>query len=151
MVSFKITTKINRPIAIVWKAFINPDNMLHWTKYLEKVEVVEGEFGEIGALSRLHYLEKGKAYILEDKLLAFEEGKRIVSEVSGQGMKIILETTLDPTDGGTNVSMEWTGTGSSFFIRMVLWLMQNKISKNAFNELMHFKSLVEVHGEVFSE
>jgi uncharacterized membrane protein len=151
MVSFKITTNINQPIAIVWKAFINPDNMLHWTKCLEKVEVVEGEFGKIGALSRLHYLEKGKAYILEDRLLDFEEGKRIVSEVSGQGMKIILETTLDPIDGDTNVLMQWTGTGNSFIMRIFLWLMQNKISKQALNELLHFKSLVEVHGEVFSE
>jgi uncharacterized membrane protein len=151
MVSFKITTKINQPITIVWKAFINPDNMLHWTKYLEKVEIVKGEFGEIGALSRLHYLEKGKAYTLEDKLLAFEEGKRIVSEVSGQGMKIILETTLAPVDGSTNVSMHWTGTSNSFFMRIALWLIQNRISKHALNELLHFKSLVEVHGEVFSD
>ena len=151
MVSFKITTKINQPAAIVWKAFINPNNMLYWTKYLEKVEVLEGEFGKIGALSRLHYIEKGKAYILEDKLLAFEEGKRTESEVSGQGMKIILETTLDPIDGDTNVSMQWTGRGNSFFMRMALWLMQNKISKHALNELLNFKSLVEVHGAVFSK
>jgi len=151
MVSFKIATKVNQPIDIVWKAFINPDNMLYWTKYLKKVEVVKGQFGEIGALSRLHYLEKGRAYILEDKLLVFEDGKKIVSEVSGQGMKIILETTLDPIDGSTNVSMHWAGTGNSFFMRMTLWLMQNKISKHAFNELLHFKSLVEIHGEVFSD
>ena len=150
MVSFKITTNIARPADIVWRAFINPDNMLHWTKYLEKVEVVKGVFGEIGALSRLHYVEKGKAYILEDKLLDFEEGKRIVSEVFGHGMKIILETNFDPIDGFTNVSMLWTGTGNSFFVRIALWLMQNKISKQALNELLHFKSLVEVHGEGFS-
>jgi hypothetical protein len=151
MVGFKIATQINRPIAIVWGAFINPDNMLHWTKYLVKVEVVKGKFGEIGALSRLHYLEKGKAYVLEDKLLACEEGKRIVSEVSGQGMKIILETTLVPINGATRISMQWTGTGASLFMRIVLWLMRNKISKHAFNELLHFKSLVEMHGEIFSE
>jgi uncharacterized membrane protein len=151
MVSFKITTKINQPINIVWKAFINPDNMLHWTKYLEKVEVVKGKFGEIGALSQLHYLEKGKAYILEDKLLVYEEGKRIVSEVSGQGMVITLETTLNPIDGDTKVSMQWTGRGQSFFMKIALWLMQNKISQHALNELLHFKSLVEVHGELFSE
>ena len=151
MVTFKITTIINRPSTIVWKAFINPDNMLHWTKYLEKVEVVKGKFGEIGALSRLHYLEKGKAYILEDKLLAYKEGKRIVSEVSGQGMKILLETTLDPLDKATKVSMQWKGTSDSIFMRIMLWLMQKKISKHALNELLHFKSLVEIHGETFSK
>jgi uncharacterized membrane protein len=151
MVSFKIATIIARPVDIVWKAFINPDNMFHWTKYLEKVEVVKGKFGEIGALSRLHYLEKGRAYILEDRLLDYEEGKRILSEVSGNGMKILLETSLDPLDNTTKVSMQWNGTGNSIFMRIMLWLMQKKISKQALNELLHFKSLVELHGETFSK
>jgi hypothetical protein len=151
LVSFKISTNITRPVDIVWRAFINPDNMLHWTKYLEKVEVVEGKFGEIGALSRLHYIEKGKPYILEDRLLEYEECRRILSEVSGNGMKILLEATLDPLDGTTMVSMHWKGTSNSIFIRIMLWFMRKKIAKQALNELLHFKSLVEVHGEVFSQ
>ncbi|MFW9819972.1 MAG: SRPBCC family protein [Candidatus Thorarchaeota archaeon] len=61
MPKFEITTIINQPREIVWKAFIDPENMLQWMRFLEKVEVIKGELGEIGAVSHLHYVEKGKS------------------------------------------------------------------------------------------
>jgi uncharacterized membrane protein len=149
MVKFKITTSINKPPEIVWNAFIDAQNMLHWTKYLEKVEVVKGKFGEVGATAHLHYLEKGRSYILEDKLLGYEEGKRILSQVSGQGMNIEVETILNALPNDTNISMTWNGTSKSFMVRFMLRLMQKKIAKQAKAELEHFKSLVENYGAKF--
>ena len=69
MAKFKITTNIDQSPNVVWNAFIDPQNMTHWTRYLEKMEVVKGKFGEVGAIAHLHYLEKGRSYVLEDKLL----------------------------------------------------------------------------------
>ena len=142
---------INQPPNIVWKAFIDPQNMLHWTRYLEKVEVIKGKFGEIGAISHLHYLEKGHPYILEDKLLEYEEGKKIVSQVSGQGMEIIVKNVFKSIPDGTQISMTWKGTGRSLLIRMVLKLMRRKITKQAELELKTFKNLVEIHGSYFPQ
>ena len=146
---FHISVVIDQPIEIVWKAFIKPENMLHWTKYLEKVEVVKGELGEIGALSRLHYLEKGKSYVLEDELMSYEEGRKIGSQVSGQRMLINLETFLDSLNGGTKISMNWDGTSDSFILKLIFKLMRRKMIKQAQSELDHFKSLVEKYGESF--
>ncbi|MFX1567540.1 MAG: SRPBCC family protein [Promethearchaeota archaeon] len=149
MAKFKISTIINQPPDIVWKAFIDPQNMLHWTRYLEKVESIKGEFGEIGATAHLHYLEKGRPYILEDKLLAYEEGKRILSQVSGQGMDIELETIFEQVPNGTKISMTWNGSSKSAFTRFILKVMRGKISKQAQVELDTFKNLTETYGIKF--
>ncbi len=149
MPKFEIETIINQPPDIVWKAFIDPQNMLNWTRFLEKVETVKGKFGEIGAVAHLHYVEKGKSYILEDKLLSYEEGKRIGSQVSGQGMDIKVETTFEPVSNGTQISMVWDGTSKSSFARLILKLMRGKISKQALAELDTFKNLVEKYGTKF--
>jgi len=149
MAKFKITTFINQPQDIVWKAFIDPQNMTQWTRYLEKVEVIKGKLGEVGAIAHLHYLEKGRPYILEDKLLFYEEGKRIKSQVSGQGMIIKVETILESHPNGTKISMLWNGTSKSFITRIILRLMQGKITKQATAELDTFKSLVERYGVKF--
>ena len=151
MVKFKITTNINQSPDVVWKAFIDPQNMTHWTRYLEKMEVIKGKFGEVGAIAHLHYLEKGRSYILEDKLLYYEEGKKIRSQVSGQGMDIEVETILESLPKGTKISMMWNGTSKSFFTRIILRLMQGKITKQAEAELNTFKSLVEMHGVKFPD
>ncbi|MFX1316335.1 MAG: SRPBCC family protein [Promethearchaeota archaeon] len=149
MAKFNITTTINQPQDVVWNAFIDPQNMTHWTRYLEKVEVIKGKLGEIGAISHLHYLEKGRSYILEDKMLAYEEGKRIVSQVSGEGMIIEVETNLESLQNGTKMSMTWNGTSKSLITRIILRLMQSKITKQAQSELDTFKTLVETYGVKF--
>ena len=146
---FHISVIIERSIEIVWNAFIKPENMLHWTKYLEKVEVVKGKLGEIGALSRLHYLEKGKSYILEDKLVSYEEGKKIGSQVSGQRMLINVNTFFESLNDGTKISMSWDGTSDSFIMKLIFKLMRRKMIQQAQSELDHFKSLVEKYGETF--
>ena len=149
MAKFKITININESPEIVWNAFIDPDNMIQWERYLEKVEAIKGKFGEVGAIAHLHYLEKGRSYILEDKLLDYESGKRIKSQVSGQGMNIEVETILDPLPNGTKISTNWMGTSKSLIVRTILRLMQSKIAKQAEDELTTFKSLVEAHGVKF--
>ncbi len=151
MAKFKISTIINQSPDIVWKAFIDPQNMTHWQRYLEKMEVVKGKFGEVGAIAHLHYLEKGRSYILEDKLLYYEEGKKIRSQVSGQGMDIEVETILESLPKGTKISMTWNGTSKSIFTRSILRLMQGKIAKQAEAELNTFKTLVETYGVKFPD
>jgi len=149
MAKFKITTNINKSPEVVWKAFIDPQNMLHWERYLEKVEVIQGKFGEVGAIAHLHYLEKGRSYILEDKLLAYDEGKRILSQITGQRMNIEVETIFDSLPIGTKISMSWKGTSTSLIIRVMLRLLQRKMVKQGKIELEHFKSLTETYGVNF--
>ncbi len=149
MAKFRITINIKESPEIVWNAFTDPDNMIHWERYLEKVEVIKGKFGEVGAIAHLHYLEKGRSYVLEDKLLDYESGKRIFSQISGQGMNVEVETIFDLLSDGTKISMFWKGTSKSLIIRIVLKIMQKKISNQAETELNTFKSLVETYGAKF--
>jgi len=146
---FNIDMLITQSPEITWKAYIDPQNMMQWTRYLQKVEVIEGKFGEVGAIAHLHYLEKGRSYILEDKLLSYEEGRRILSQVSGQGMIIEVDTIFNSHQDGTIISISWKGTSKSLMVRFILKLMQRKIAKQAEAELNSFKSLVETYGIKF--
>ncbi len=146
---FKIDMVITQSPEVTWKAYIDAQNMMQWTRYLEKVEVIEGTFGEVGAIAHLHYLEKGRSYILEDKLLSYEEGRKILSQVTGQGMIIEVETIFNSHQDGTNVSITWKGTSNSLMTRFILKLMQRKIAKQAEAEFALFKILVEAHGVKF--
>ena len=151
MPKFTISVLIDESPEIVWNAFIDSDNMRHYTKYLEKIEVVKGKFGEVGATAHLHYLEKGRSYILEDKLLEYEEEKRILSQVTGQGMKVIVESSFEKLPNGTKMTMVWDGTGKYIIMKVILWLLKGRIKKHAEAELNTFKNLVETYGVSFSE
>lgn len=77
MTKFKISTIINQPSDIVIKALNNPENFPYWTTDLEKFEVIKGRPNEVGSIAHLHYSQKGRSYIMEDKLIHCEPGKNI--------------------------------------------------------------------------
>ena len=124
--------------------------MTHWTKYLERFEVVKGNSIEAGALARLHFKKKDRTYIMEDELLETEPGKRYKSRVSGQGIIAEVETQFEQTDNGTLITLRWTGRGKAAPLNLLLYLLRGKIKREATSELTEFKTLVETYGVKFS-
>ena len=81
MVKFIISTIINKPANVVSLAFLEPKNIIYWMTNLEKYKVIKGKIGEIGSIAHLHYYEKGRSYIMEDRPEHCEPGKKYVSQV----------------------------------------------------------------------
>ena len=94
MTSFKISIVIDQRLDTVDAALMNPDNFVYWTAYLEKFEVIKGGPGEVGSIAQLRYLQKGRSYVMEDKLIYCEPGKKYISKVSGDALSATVETTL---------------------------------------------------------
>jgi uncharacterized membrane protein len=141
---------IDRPPDIVNQAYTDPENMPHWTKHLEKFEVVKGNINQAGALARLHFNKKDRPYIMEDELLETEPGKRYKSRVTGQGIIAEVETLFDQTDQGTLITLKWKGRGSKALVNLMLFLLRGRIRREATSELLKFKTLVERFGVKFS-
>lgn len=123
MVKFEISIEINQPPEIVVQALMKAENAPYWDTYLEEFEVVKGKPGEVGAVGRLHYVQKGHEYIMEDVLEYAEPGKRYVSRVSGPAITVRVETTIEPTIGGTRLAIVWTGIGKQLLLRLLLPLL----------------------------
>ena len=149
MTAFKISTTINQPIDIVIKALMNPDNFPYWTTYLEKFEVIKGKPGEAGSIGHLHYSQKGRSYVMEDKLIYCEPGKKYVSRVSGDVIIADVETTFHSSGNVIEMNISWSGKGKIFFLKLLLPLLRGKLIKQSKSELETFKKLVEIRGSIF--
>lgn len=114
MVKFEISTVINQPIDVISKALSNPENHVYWTTNLEKFEVIKGAPNEVGSVARLHYLENGRSYIMEDKLIYCDPGKKYISEVTGEVLTARVETTLHSLGNNTEMTLNWSGKGKNF-------------------------------------
>jgi uncharacterized membrane protein len=149
MAKFEISTVINSPIDIVYQAFVDTDNMLKWTKDLEKIEIVKGKFGEIGSAMQLHYNKKGRKSILQDTLEYIDPKRKIKSRVTGGGLNASVETTFYATNDRTIITMLWNGKGNNIIVTTILSILKNKIKREAQSELNLFRELVEKYGVKF--
>jgi hypothetical protein len=149
MVSFAVTTRINRPGDVVVKALLEPSNQPYWTSYLERFETISGNPGEVGSVARLHYMQKGRSYIMEDRLIHCEPGKKYISEVSGDAIQARVEIILQAAENGTDLSINWSGRGKTWITRLLLPLLRKKLIKHARSDLERFRDLVETKGISF--
>jgi len=151
MMTFEASITINRPVDVVVKALMNADNFPYWQTDLERFEVIEGKPGEVGSIGHLHYSQKGKSYVMEDKMVYCEPGKRYVSEVSGDAINARVETNLQKKGKRTKMTVSWSGNGKSLFLRLLLPFFRGKMIKQSNEELKTFKKLIETRGPDFSK
>ncbi len=99
----------------------------------------------------LHYYEKGRSYIMEDRLEHREPGKKYVSQVLIEALIVHVETILYPVDNGTKMNLAWSGKDKLLLLKLLLPFMRKKIITQAKAELERFKELVETCGVDFSK
>lgn len=150
MTSFEVSTHIRRPVEVIVAAILNADNAPYWTTHLERLETVSGTPGTPGCVGHLHYLENGRRYVLEDRLVEAEPGRRYLSEVSGPPIAARVETLLAPSGDGTDMILRWSGHGRIFPLNLLLPLMRRRMVRSAKTELETFRDLVEKRGIDFS-
>jgi hypothetical protein len=113
-----------------------------WQDGLVKMETVRGAHNEVGALARLHYVENGRSYMMQDELLECEPDRRWRSRVSGNGMTIVVDTMLEDADGGTLLSMSWDGRPDAVWARVLFPLARPTIRRHLEADLESLRELV---------
>lgn len=152
MTTIDVRVVIKQPLEVVEQAFLNAEeNAPYWETDLERFEVVSGAPGQAGAQARLHYVQNGQRYSMEDVMEEYIAGQYFRSRVSGGGIDARVETWMQTVEEGTEVRMRWQGQGTSMQTRLMLPLLAGRIKKHSQAELETFKALVEERGAHFSE
>lgn len=129
---------------------MNPDNFVYWHTGLEKYELVQGRPGEVDWVGRLHYSKDGNSYVVEDKLVYMDPGRKYVSQITGDTLTAKVETTLISQGNMTEVYRLWSGRAKALPLRLMLPFLRGKMMKQSRAELEAFKELVESRGADFS-
>lgn len=149
MIDFSISIRILKPADMVYKAFIDPDNMIKWHTNLIGYESVKGKYPELGSISRLYYKNGKSSYFLEEELEHVEAGKKIVSVFRGSTMEARVEVSFIPDDWETDLIFKWSGRTKGLASLFSGLFSEKKIKLQKENDLAKFKDSVESFGIKF--
>jgi uncharacterized protein YndB with AHSA1/START domain len=145
-VTVRQSITIDRPPEAVAAVLIDADKAVLWNTDLQEFEVLTEKPGLVGSKARLHYVQDGKPYVMEDELLEVEPNRRYLSRVTGDALEAEVETRLVPENGGTKVTIRWSGTGKPLLLRLLLPLMRRSITRGVQTDLAKLKAVVEADG-----
>jgi uncharacterized membrane protein len=137
---------IHRPPEDIAQIFLDAEKAPLWNTGLERFEVLTAAPGLAGSRARLHFVQGGRRYVMEDELMEVEPGRRYRSQVSGDMLEAEIETVLAPTDSGTLVTVHWTGSGRGVVLRLLLPLMRRSLARQISVDLAKLKQLAEEGG-----
>ena len=108
-INFSVSIVVNTTHDAVAEALMNPKNIPCWQTDLESFEVIGRKPGELGSRGRLHYSQKGKKYVLEDRMVSCEPGRSCVSQVTGDALEARVETILASYGDKTEMTINRSG------------------------------------------
>lgn len=135
--------EINKPLKEVYAAFRDPDNMPRWLQGLRRTEQVRGQPGEVGAVTKQIYLERGRLVEMIETITAHEPERFFAGRLETPGMRSTLR--VDFEDRGARTGLRFGGDfqGCSLIMKLMLPFMTGAVSKRQAADLQTFKRLVE--------
>jgi uncharacterized protein YndB with AHSA1/START domain len=145
------TIEIDRPPEAVCEVLLDSEKAVLWTSDLERFEVITRTPDLVGSRARLHYVQGGKPYVMEDVMLEAEPNRRFLSRVTGDAIEAEVETVLTPANRHTLVDVRWTGRGRSIVLRLILPFLRQSIARQTMVDLVKLKALVEATHPIVQE
>ncbi len=141
---FKLELTINKPLAEVWKAFDNIENMKKWQPTLMKFEPVSGTPGQVGAVSKLTYDENGREFALIEKITRRDEPNGFDGVYENNfGDTIIINTFVEQGKDQTLWVMETEFRFKTLIMKVMGPLMKKNFVTRTQKDMERFKEMAE--------
>jgi len=140
---FKLELPIDKPLAEVWKAFDNPENMKIWQPSLMSIDQVSGTQGQPGAVSKLTYKENEREFSLIEKVTYREEPHRLDGVYENNFADNVVRNTF-VEQGDTTLWLVDTEFKFKTLIMKILGpMMKKNFVARTHNDMERFKKMVE--------
>jgi uncharacterized membrane protein len=125
-----LTVEVNAPADKTFAIFNEPKTMGEWLEGFVSMEVLEGDYNELGAKYKLTFEENGKPFSMIETITKFEENESIGFDLTDEhGGDFHMEITFVESDGKTTISETMTGSSNSVFGNAMMALMKGRINK----------------------
>ncbi len=111
---------MERPIADVFAAFVEPAKLMKWRRGLERVEQLSGRRDQQGSRCRLHFAESGNDYEILEEIISCRPHDEYAYRLVHDRMIFDTTATFGSRETGTAVRMRTRIRGTGLFWKVLL-------------------------------
>ena len=146
--TIRTNVEIDRPVKEVWDFVDNPSNLGLWLSGFKAFEPISGTPGQIGAVSRHVYEDRGRRIEMTEVITERTPLKKFSSTLTHKDVRSSISMTF--TDLGSQTGLACTAVMdfTSLLFKLLSPLMKRSFQKRQDGDLNRLKAFVEKSGEM---
>lgn len=143
-ISYESEIEVNKPVKEAWAVMNDESKISQWLKGLTKAELVSGEKGTVGAVTKFTFKQDGNESIITETIKSIEENKHVsMTFVIKDVMNMDYRLDFTEKDGKTYIKSSTINNGEGFIMRSMVPLMKSAMQKQEDENIANLKAVIE--------
>ncbi len=142
-VSYENEVTVNKSAAEVWAIMEDDSRISEWLTVIDRMELVSGEAGTVGAVSNIYVTENGEEMVMQETITAVTPEERIAMTFTMDFMNMEYEMELTEMDGKTKITSRSVTTGNSLVAKSIIAFIPSVMQAQEQENLGKLKVLVD--------
>jgi uncharacterized membrane protein len=140
----ELSIVIDQPPPVVFDFLMDPENLPLWVTNFQKIEHEKGEPGELGAISKVTFHERGREIEFTEEIIALRQNELVTVHDTGNDMEMKATYRLEPiSDSSTLLSTHVETTVKSFLMKLFFFFSRQSMLQRQKSDLDKLKNAIE--------
>lgn len=140
---YNLEIDIDAPLETVLKKFDSLDNLKEWQPGFESYELLSGEAGQVGAKTKLKYINRGREMEMVETIIKRDLPHMFSASYDAKGASSVIESRFEPLGDDKTRWHFFTEFHGSGIYKVMMILMPGAFKKQSRLFLNKFKEFAE--------
>lgn len=143
VISYDCEIMVDKPLNESWAVTQDEKKLSDWLEGFQKVELVSGTAGKVGAVSNVYFDNKGEEMVIKETITDIVPNESISMEFDSDFMHMDYNMSMNEMNGKTKISTTTNCVGNSWFAKSMMVLIGSSIKAQEETNLSKLKALIE--------
>ncbi len=142
-VSYESEIMVEKPIAESWAVVQDEEKLSEWLPGLQKIELVSGTPGTVGAVSNVYFDVDGQKMMIKETITDLVPNESISMTYESDFMNMDYKMTVTSDNGKTKISSSTMAKGNGMFSKSMMAFMGGSLKAQEETNLDNLKKTIE--------
>lgn len=142
-VTYENEVIVNKSSAESWAVMADDSRISEWLPVIDRLELVSGEPGTVGAVSTIYVIENGEEMTMQETITAIEPQAHMAMTFTMDFMNMEYEMYMTEKDGKTHIRTKSISTGNGIIAQSIISFMPGMMSDQENENLNNLKKVIE--------